>query len=214
MICLVLDTSTKYVTLAILKDNTKYYFFHEQLFDDLSVKILPLIKEALESCQLNIRDVTRIYVSTGPGSFTGIRIGLTIMKVISWALNIEIVPISSLELLASTSASTDYIIPYIDARRGNCYTAIYDNNLNIIKNDQFTNFETFINKIDPSKTFKIVTYDYLEHDDKILPQIDVIKVVNKHKNDKPVNPHSLNPNYLKITEAEENLKKKNDQCTG
>ena len=42
------------------------------------------------------------------------------------------------------------------------------------------------------------------------PNIDILKVIKKHLNDVPVNPHKLNPNYLKLTEAEENLKKKND----
>lgn len=210
MISIFLDTSTKNITISIIKDCEQIYFFHEEIFEDLSVKILPLIDNALKLCSLKISDIKRIYITTGPGSFTGIRIGLTIMKVLAWSLNIEIIPLSSLELIASTNTNTDYIIPYIDARRGNCFIAVYDNDLNVICNDQFTNFEEFMNKIDKSKTFKIVTYDELNENNRINPKIDVLKVINKHKNDAVVNHHSVNPNYLKLTEAEEKLRKKND----
>lgn len=210
MISLFLDTSTKNITISIIKDFEQIYFFHEEIFEDLSVKILPLIDDALKECSLKINDIKKIYVTIGPGSFTGIRIGLTIMKVLAWSLNIEIIPLSSLELLASTKTTTDYIIPYIDARRGNCFIAIYDNDLNVISNDQFVNFLEFMNNIDKLKTYKIVTYDELDNNNKIKPEIDVLKVINRHKNDSAVNPHTVNPNYLKLTEAEENLRKKND----
>lgn len=210
MISLFLDTSTKNITISIIKDFEQIYFFHEEIFEDLSVKILPLIDDALKECSLKINDIKKIYVTIGPGSFTGIRIGLTIMKVLAWSLNIEIIPLSSLELLASTKTTTDYIIPYIDARRGNCFIAIYDNDLNVISNDQFVNFLEFMNNIDKLKTYKIVTYDELDNNNKIKPEIDILKVINRHKNDSAVNPHTVNPNYLKLTEAEENLRKKND----
>lgn len=210
MIELFLDTSTKYITLAIIKDNVQCYFFHDKVFEDLSIKIIPLIKQAFDECQLNAKDIDRIYVTNGPGSFTGIRIGLTIMKVMAWSLNIKIIPVSSLELMATTKVDTDYIIPYIDARRGNCFVAVYDTSLNNVIQDQFVNFETFIDNIEPSKTFKVVSYDDVNHENHIYPQIDIMKIINKHRYDKPINPHLVNPNYLKKTEAEENLKRKND----
>lgn len=210
MTSLLLDTSTPYVTLAIIKENEVCYLFHERLFETLSVKMLPLIDEALKFCSLKINDINRIYVATGPGSFTGIRIGLTIMKVIAWSLNIDIVPISSLELMASTNQNVDYIIPYIDARHGNCFIGIYDNDLNPIIGDKFTNFRMFIEKIETNKTYKIISNDVLEYENVVEPSINILKVINKHKNDNPVNPHLVNPNYLKLTEAEEKLKIKND----
>lgn len=210
MIELILDTSTKYVTLALVKDNQPCYFFHEKLFEDLSVKIIPLIKEALDKCHMDVKDIDKIYVATGPGSFTGIRIGLTIIKVMAWSLNIDVIPFSSLELMATTRTDTDYVIPYIDARRGNCFIAIYDNNLNNIVKDQFANYETFMADIETNKTLTIVSYDDINYKNKIFPDIDIMKIISTHRDDKPINPHLLNPNYLKATEAEENLKKQND----
>lgn len=210
MIELFLDTSTKYVTLSIIRNNEECYFFHDKVFEDLSIKIIPLIKQAFLECELDIKDIDKIYAVNGPGSFTGIRIGLTIMKVLAWSLKIDVIPISSLELMATTKTDTDYIIPYIDARRGNCFTAVYDNNLKNIVADQFVNFEMFIDNIEPNKTFTIVSYDDINYKNRIFPQIDVMKIINAHRNDKPINPHLLNPNYLKLTEAEENLKRQND----
>ena len=209
MISLFIDTSIKDITISVFKKDEQIYFFHKKIMEDLSVKLMTLIDEALTNCSLKINDINKIYIVNGPGSFTGIRIGLTIAKVIAWSLNIPIIPISSLELIASTRTETDYIIPYIDARRGNCFTAVYDNELNVIKEDQFINFEEFINSID--KSYKIVTYEDLEEREVIKPSIDVAKVINKHKMDLPINPHLINPNYLKLTEAEENLKRKNDK---
>ncbi|MCI9433999.1 MAG: tRNA (adenosine(37)-N6)-threonylcarbamoyltransferase complex dimerization subunit type 1 TsaB [Bacilli bacterium] len=207
---LFIDTSTKFITLSIIKDNKQCYFFHEKVFEELSVKILPLISDALKQCNLKAHDINKIYIVTGPGSFTGIRIGLTIFKVIAWTLKIDIVPISSLELIASTKTDTDYIVPCIDARRGNCYIAIYNDNLDMIVSDRFTSFQSFIDDIPLDKTFQIVTYDDIDNVNKIVPQIDIIKVINKHKNDLPINPHMINPNYLKRTEAEENFERKNN----
>lgn len=210
MTSLFIDTSTKFITLSIIKDNKQCYFFHEKVFEELSVKILPLISDALKQCNLKAHDINKIYIVTGPGSFTGIRIGLTIFKVIAWTLKIDIVPISSLELIASTKTDTDYIVPCIDARRGNCYIAIYNENLDMIVSDRFTSFQSFIDDIPLDKTFQIVTYDDIDNVNKIAPQIDIIKVINKHKNDLPINPHMINPNYLKKTEAEENFERKNN----
>ena len=210
MISLFLDTSIKYITISISKDNKQLYFFHEKVFEDLSIKLLPMIDEALKTTSIEINDIDKIYIVNGPGSFTGIRIGLTFAKILAWSLNVEIVPISSLELIATTSTESDYIIPYIDARRGNCFISIYDKNLNVIENDQFVNFDNFIDKLDKNKSYEIVSYDDLECG-KLFPNIDVMKIINKHNNDIGVNPHSLNPNYLKDTEAEEKLKEKNDK---
>ena len=211
MISLFLDTSIKNITIALFRDEEQIYFFHEKVFEDLSARILPLIDEAVKKCSIEVKDIDRIYVVTGPGSFTGIRIGLTIIKVLAWSLNKEIVPISSLELMATTDFDTDYIVPYIDARRGNCFIGIYDKELNFIKKDAFSTVDKFLEDLLKDKSYKFVTYDDCEYENKIMPQINVAKIIHKHKFDIPVNPNSINPNYLKDTEAEENLKKLNDK---
>ncbi len=202
---LFLDTSSFFVTVALI-DNNKYVFlFQDEIRDDMSSKIMPLISKAFDKVSYSIKDIDKIMVVNGPGSFTGVRIGVTIAKTIAWALKKDIITISSLELLSTTSVDTKYVIPMIDARRGFVYGAVYDNNLNVIKSDSYIEYNSLSEYFDEST---IVSYDKL--DNSVLPKVDVLKIVNKHINDSTLNPHSVKPNYLKITEAEEKLVKKND----
>ena len=201
MIYLLIDTSLKYPTVSIVEDDKILYLFHEEIDSDMSSKIMPIIDEGFKSINKSIDDIDKIFVINGPGSFTGIRIGVTIGKTIAWALKKDIVTISSLEFMATTKVDTNYIVPIIDARRGNVFAGIYDKDLNIIKEDKLVNFEELKNSIDSNYT--IVSYDLNNVD------IDVLKIINKHKNDISLNPHSVNPNYLKLTEAEES-RLKND----
>ena len=206
MIDLFIDTSIKYITISVIESDDIIYTFHEKIMEDLSVKILSIIDNALKKTNKNVSDINKIYVVNGPGSFTGIRIGLTIVKVLAWSLNISVIPVSSLELIATTEVNKDYIVPCIDARRENGYLGLYDKDLNIIKNDQFCNINDFLKKNCLKDNYVLVTYDDINVENRVFPNINIIKIVKKHKNDKSVNPHLLNPNYLKNTEAEEKLK--------
>ena len=94
-----------------------------------------------------------------------------------------------------------YSIPIIDARRGNVFGAIYDRNLNIILNEQLISKEELLNNIDSN--YLVISNDFEKY---TKPNLDFIKIIKKHEKDVPVNPHHLNPRYLKLTEAEENLK--------
>ena len=206
MIDLFIDTSIKYITISVIESDDIIYTFHEKIMEDLSVKILSIIDNALKKTNKNVSDINKIYVVNGPGSFTGIRIGLTIVKVLAWSLNISVIPVSSLELIATTEVNNDYIVPCIDARRENGYLGLYDKDLNIIKNDQFCNINDFLKKNCLKDNYALVTYDDINVENRVFPNINIMKIVKKHKNDKSVNPHLLNPNYLKNTEAEEKLK--------
>lgn len=203
MKCLLVDTSTKCVNIGVSIDDKLVYSLHKVIDENLSVCCLNLIDEALKSSNLSLQDIDKIFACVGPGSFTGIRIGLTILKVIAWSLKIDVVPISSLEIMASIPNGSMYNVPFIDARRGNCFTAVYDSDLNVVKNDMFVSMDVLDSMKNDSSYF-VFSYDEDIYD------VDLMKVINKHLNDKSINPHELNPNYLKLTEAEENLLKKND----
>ena len=201
MISLFLDTCNKNIVIGLLEDNKlidKTVYIND---NNLSEKLLPSIKELLDKNNIKVNNLNRIYVSVGPGSFTGIRIGLTVAKVMSWSLKIDIIPISSLEAIASTDSDYNYICPMIDARRGYVYASLYDKELNNIIKDQYIKQEEFTNLLKDYK-YEIVSY---ESDNK--PILNIEKIVAKHVNDKSINPHKLNPIYLKLTEAEE---KRND----
>lgn len=201
---LLIDTTTSNMLVSIIQDNIILYKYHEKIITDMSSKIMPIIDNAFNNVNLKLNDIDKIFIVNGPGSFTGIRVGVTIAKTIAWALNKEIVPISSLELIASTNTNKKYIVPMIDARRDNVFAGIYDSNLNCIKKDLLINKSQLLKNL--NNLYELVSYDV---ENSIKPDIDIIKVVDKHKNDKGVNPHNLNPVYLKLTEAEEN-KLKND----
>lgn len=201
MISLFLDTCNKNIVIGLLEDNKlidKTVCIND---NNLSEKLLPSIKELLDKNNIKVNNLNRIYVSVGPGSFTGIRIGLTVAKVMSWSLKIDIIPISSLEAFASTDSDYNYICPMIDARRGYVYASLYDKELNNIIKDQYIKREDFTNLLKDYK-YEIVSY---ESDNK--PILNIEKIVAKHVNDKSINPHKINPIYLKLTEAEE---KRND----
>lgn len=89
----------------------------------------------------------------------------------------------------------------INARRGYVYAGGYNDSLECIFDDKYVLLENI------DKTLPLVSYDALPVQTSI-PKIDILKIINKHKSDKGINPHALNPVYLKRTEAEENLNDK------
>ena len=93
----------------------------------------------------------------------------------------------------------------IDARRDCVFAGIYDKNLNSFMEDAYISLEELMKKVPSSYT--LISDDDFENYTVEKSDINIIKVVEKHKNDLSVNPHSLVPSYLKITEAEANLKK-------
>jgi tRNA threonylcarbamoyladenosine biosynthesis protein TsaB len=195
MTYLFIDTCNSFI-ISIIKDY-KIIYINKDLSNTLtSNKVMPIIDEAFKTTNLKINDVDKIFVVNGPGSFTGIRVGVTIAKTISYCLNIPLIKLSELELLA-TSATNCYVMPIIDARRGYVYGAIYDKDLNIYFKESHILLDELKNKL--SDNYNVVdNYD----------NIDLIKLIKKHENDETINPHELKPNYLKNTEAEEKL---NDQ---
>ena len=200
---LFLDTSSFFVTISIINNNEVVYNFQEEIRDDMSSKILPIIREGFNTLDFELKDIDKIMVVNGPGSFTGVRIGVTIAKVMAYSLKKDIITISSLEYLATTECNTEYIIPMIDARRGYYFAGVYDTNLNNIYKDnyiQLADITEYLNK------GTIVSLNDIEGS--IKPKLDVLKIVNKHIGDRSHNPHMVKPNYLKKTEAEEKLMEK------
>jgi tRNA threonylcarbamoyl adenosine modification protein YeaZ len=205
MISMFLDTSTSHLILGIYKNKKQIFYKDEEVHNDLSSRVLPLVQNSFNELGISINDLEEIYVVNGPGSFTGIRVGVTIAKTIAWALKIKIYSISELELFATTKVDTDYIIPMIDARRGYVYGGIYDKNGKNILSDQYIKKDELIEKCETTN-YCIVSYDSFLNS--VLPQINFEKLLNS-KDFKEIEPHALNPNYLKRTEAEEKNDKRN-----
>ena len=129
MIVLSIDSSSKVATVAILKDDV---LLGEYILNDKrehSVILMPLIENLLKECNLSIDDIDGYVVSKGPGSFTGLRIGMATIKGMSFGNNKPYISISSLDALAYNLISFNGIIcPIMDALRENVYSALYKNN--------------------------------------------------------------------------------------
>ena len=113
--------------MAIKEDKSLNYSHAEMLHQ--------FIEEVLAQSHLSINDLSAIAVSKGPGSYTGLRIGVSAAKGLCFALDIPLIAISTLEVLALqvvTSPNT-YIVPMLDARRMEAYTAIYNSNFDLVR---------------------------------------------------------------------------------
>ncbi|MFZ9661268.1 MAG: tRNA (adenosine(37)-N6)-threonylcarbamoyltransferase complex dimerization subunit type 1 TsaB [Chitinophagaceae bacterium] len=97
--------------------------------------VQPAIKEMMDEFSIPWKDVKAVSVIIGPGSYTGLRVGLAAAKGICYAWNLPIIPISTLEWLAAPfeNGPYDLIVPMIDARRMEVFTAIYSSKLEILK---------------------------------------------------------------------------------
>ena len=207
MITLYLDTTSSFLYTAIIKDDNTIAEIKEHLGNNLSEYTLPRIEEMLTVRNISVDEIDKIVVVNGPGSFTGIRIGLTIAKTLAWAKNIPIIPISSLEAMAlSYDGNYDFVVPAIDARRNYYYASIYDTkNKNFIMNEKYVSLEALDVALDSlvgdicfvTNDIIEIKYDSQPYDPKIE------KIVKTVKDRDSVNPHSIDANYLKMTEAEE-----------
>ena len=204
MKCFFVDTSSHYVNLAIIENNEVIDFYSEKNDNKLSERIFNLIEKFFSINNLKVHDLDKIFIATGPGSFTGIRVGLTIAKTMAWALKIPLIPVSTLELLASTNIDGDYIVPIINDRNDFVYAGIYDDNLNCIMVDSYIQFDKLKEETLKYNNITFISYDLIYKTIK-APKIDIIKVIKKHENDEIINVHHVNPNYIKKIEAEMNL---------
>lgn len=90
-------------------------------------KLHVFIAEILQELQLNFKDLAAIAVSKGPGSYTGLRIGVSAAKGLCFALDIPMIAVDTLQMLASQVTITDgVIVPMIDARRMEVYSAVFN----------------------------------------------------------------------------------------
>ena len=130
-----IETSTKQcsVALAYMGKTLTSRVLNSELFSH-NEKLHLFISEVLEEANLKPKQLDAISVSKGPGSYTGLRIGVAAAKGFCFALNIPLIALNSLEILVQgvTQAEVELIIPMMDARRMEVYTAIFDGSKNWI----------------------------------------------------------------------------------
>ena len=121
-----IDTASNLCTVAVL-ENKKC--IKEIIVNDArnhSEKIMPVIEQALSESKLTLQDINLIVCDKGPGSFTGIRIGVGTVLAFQDSLNIPCIGISSLEVLAYNVSTDGLICSTIDCKNDNCYFALYE----------------------------------------------------------------------------------------
>jgi tRNA threonylcarbamoyladenosine biosynthesis protein TsaB len=124
---LAIDTSTKYFSLAVARDDKIIARFHKPIGPELSRLILPIIDRQLKKAGIPLHKIDCFAVGLGPGSFTGLRVGIAAIKGLAFAKALPVAGIVSLDMLARSLAKRDgaYICPIIDAKRKLIYSALY-----------------------------------------------------------------------------------------
>jgi len=196
---LVIDTATDYLYLAYMENEIVKDDVHELGKNDHSVKVVPKIKSILDKNNLALTDLNQVIIGIGPGSYTGVRIGVSIAKMIGYMNDVDVYSVSTLALMA-TASEAECIVPFIDARRGNAYMALYKQTgeiLSVFKEDRIENIDVFFSRI-------AFLYDKITKQkpkpEKLLVSEGLLKKVDDI--------HALAPNYMQITEAERNLREK------
>lgn len=212
MINLFVDSSRKNLSVVIIKDNK--IIFNSNVISESkhSNFLVNEIKKGLLENSLKIDDINNIIVLNGPGSFTGIRIGLTVCKTLSWALNKNIYVLNNLKAI-SIGIKDDVVISVIPDKKDNSYVGIYSNFI----------IEDYMSVFDDRLLFnnKNITVVYLEDSMfinnlkeklinnnikfKKLDTYDYISLCNYITKKEPINPHFIDAFYLKKIDAEKNL---------
>lgn len=198
---LFIDTSASDVSISVVDNENVVASKTENIPNAHSIYTVAFIDETIKNAGLDVNDIDNILVVTGPGSFTGVRIGVTIAKTYAYLKNIKIVGVSSLKMRA-LSISHDYCLSLVNARHNNYYIGLYDKDNNEIIEEQFNSIDKvkeLIAKYNPI----IVSNEDIEIDNTIIKKqtLDIAKIVSYYKDTPGLNPHLVVPNYLKLPQA-------------
>lgn len=220
------STSSKLCSVSILEDNN---LINEIRLDNgltHSETLLPIIDEIFKKTNLNLKDINLIVCDKGPGSFTGIRIGIATIKAFSDSLNIPCIGVSSLESLAYNVKNEGIICSIIDAKNENVYFSIYrllNNKYQLLENptaDSIDNLLYLLKKYNEKITF--VGDGSVSYKDKIKISLSNIEFSNNNDLNsfnlglaglykyKENNFEDVLPLYLKKPQAERMLEEKNN----
>lgn len=127
MLILAFESSAKAASVALCRDGHLVSQYSQCSGLTHSRTLLPMAEDMLKNAELTLRDVDLIAVAHGPGSFTGIRIGVSTVKGLAWAGDIPCVGVSTLEAMAWHGlAAGGVVCPVMDARRSQVYNALFE----------------------------------------------------------------------------------------
>lgn len=182
-----------------------------------SESLVPMIEYLLNLLGMKVSDIDKFVIAQGPGSFTGLRIGMTVAKTLAQATAKELVPISTLLALANNSSSKRLKVPMIDARGNRIYGAVYDENFReVIKEDLYTieEFASLVNAL--GKEVELIGTMNEKYGDKFVRARKLSLNFNNsigrslvklalEDTRKAKNLYEIGPNYLRASQAEREL---------
>lgn len=226
-----IDTSSKRCSVCILEDTNKIIELHSDDERTHSQKLMPLINDLFQKSNMTLKDIDIIACSIGPGSFTGVRIGISTAKAFSDALNKQAIGISSLESLAYNAkdniTNNDIVCSVIDAKNDNVYFGIFDNNFNKLEDLSTCSIDELVSKLrnynsnilfigDGGITYKEIFKNnfnerakFAEEEKNLASSISIAELAyNKYVNN--TFNASLSPLYLRKSQAERSLEERKD----
>lgn len=191
MLTLCIDTAYKYLTVCLIKDDEIIASYSEECFKRQSENVFLALEDVFNKASINKTDIDSICISEGPGSYTGVRIGMTIAKTLCAIESKDLYTISTLRLYASNNPNTMVLM---NARADRAYIGIY-NNEEIILEDSIL----AIDKIDPKEYNVILDGSLINKEDTI---VDIPSAFLKTKQywKKIDSINTLVPKYLKESE--------------
>ncbi len=192
MLTLCIDTSYKYLTCALIEDNELLAYVSELCFKKQSEELFNKLKQIFKEANINQQEIDSICISKGPGSYTGVRIAMTLAKTIGEVLPCDVYTISTLKLYASNNPNTMVIM---NARADRAYVGIYNQSETIV-DDYISN----VNEIDKS-TYNVVGDGSLIGACDYYPNIAEAFLKTKEYWEKVDDIAYLVPKYLKESES-------------
>lgn len=218
---LAIDTSNYVMGVSLIDENTVVGEVITNLTKNHSVRLMPAVEQLLQECNVKPKELNKIVVAAGPGSYTGVRIGVTVAKTLAWALNIPIVGVSSLEILAANGANfSGYICPLFDGRRQQIYTGLYtceDQTLTSVKEDRIILIADWLHMLkEMGQPVLFIGNDVEQHKETIVEVLGEQAVFTPFTKNNPrpselaflglqkeeQNVHTFVPSYLRLAEAE------------
>ncbi len=127
MVELAFDASARSASVCLIRDEKDLSSISIENGNTHSEELMVLMDNLLQKENVDINDIAAIYIANGPGSFTGIRIALSVAKGLAHAINVPLYPVSTLQALSYHGKNHQGIVcPIMDARRSRVYTAVYD----------------------------------------------------------------------------------------
>jgi len=202
-----IDTTAEFGSVALLGDSIAAEL-PIQAPEGFGGVIFDAIATLLKRNRVELREVTRFAAASGPGSFTGVRVGLAAAKGLAEVSGKPIVSISNLKTLASFGASAKRAV-LIDARRGEVFAAIYDSGLEIVSPEIVAPLPKWLERIAGEGALEFIAQDFTAFREVLgdaaqtaAPRVIALAVARLAMDAEPQDPAGVDANYVRRSDAE------------